>query len=220
MKKLIPALLVLLFSSINAFTQAYESSTEYDKKKQTALSIDYNYREEAVENAIIKKMEKLGYNGKDEKGLFNKDKGFRVYKNATITEISSKSMDYIVKVDQKSRKEDDKSIVYLIILKDGENAMSGFDGYDLDHAKSFLNSLLPDVEAANLELQIQAQEDVLVKANKKLKNLQSDKGDLENKIKKLEDDIQKNLKDQENTQKDIENQRKGLEDLKLKRKSA
>ena len=99
-------------------------------------------------------MEKLGYNGKDEKGLFNKDKGFRVYKNATIPEISSKSMDYIVK------------------------------------------------------------------AEKKFKNLRSDKEDLENKIKKLQDDIQKNLKDQEDTQKDIENQRKSLEDLKFKRKSA
>ena len=69
MKKLIPSLILLLFISTNGFTQAYESSTEYDKKKQTALAIDYNYSEEAVENAIIKKMEKLGYNGKDEKGI-------------------------------------------------------------------------------------------------------------------------------------------------------
>jgi len=219
MRKLIPALIVVLLFSTSGFTQAYESSAEYDKKKQTAIAIDYNYSEEAVENAISKKMESLGYNGKDEKGLFNKDKGFTVYKNAIISDISSKKLDYIIKVDQKSRKENDKSIVYLIILNDGENAISGFNGYDVDHVKSFLNNLLPDVEAANLELQIHAQEDVLVKANKKFKNLQSDKEDMENKIKKLQGDIEKNLKSQEDAQKDIENQQQALEDLKRKRKS-
>ena len=219
MRKLIPALFALLSFSTVGFTQAYESSTDYDKKKQTAIAIDYNYSEEAVENAISKKMETLGHNGKDEKGLFNKDKGFTVYKNASIPEISSNKLDYIIKVDQKSRKENDKSIVYLIILKDGENAISGFDGYDVDHVKSFLNNLLPDVEAANLELQIHAQEDVLVKANKKFKSLQSDKEDMENKIKKLQNDIEKNLKSQDDAQKDIENQKQGLEDLKKKRKT-
>lgn len=220
MRKLIPALFILLSISTNGFTQAYESSTEYDKKKQFAIAIDYNYSEQAVENAIMKKMEKLGYNGKAEKGLFNRDKGFRVYKNTSISEISSKSMDYVIKVDQKSRKEDDKSIIYLVMLKDGENAMSTLDASDIDNAKSFLNNLLPDVEAANLELQIDAQGDVLVKAEKKLRNLRSDKEDLENKIKKLQDDIQKNLKDQDDAQKDIENQRKTLEDLKSRRKTS
>ena len=220
MRKLISALFTLISISTNGFTQAYESSTEYDKKKQLAIAIDYNYSEQAVENAIMKKMEKLGYNGKAEKGLFNRDKGFRVYKNTSISEISTKSMDYVIKVDQKSRKEDDKSIIYLVLLKDGENAMSTLDASDIDNAKSFLNNLLPDVEAANLELQIDAQGDVLVKAEKKLRNLRSDKEDLENKIKKLQDDIQKNLKDQDDAQKDIENQRKTLEDLKSQRKTS
>jgi len=220
MRNLLPSLSILLFLSTNAFSQAYESSTEYDKKKQAAIAIDYNYSEEAVENAILKRMEKLGYNGKAEKGLFNKDKGFRVYKNTIISEISDKSMDYVLKVDQKSRKEDDKSIIYLVLLKDGENAMSSLDGYDIDKVKSFLNNLLPDVEAANLELQIDKQGEVIVKAEKKFKNLRSDKEDLENKIKKLQDDIRKNLKEQEDTQQDIENQRKALEDLKSRRKSS
>jgi hypothetical protein len=219
MKKLLTALVIVQLFSTAIFAQAYESTTDYNKKKQAAFAIDYNYSEEAVENAIIKKMDKLGYNGKAEKGLFNKDKGFTVYKNATITEISSKPMDYVIKVDQKSRKENDKAIVYLIILKDGENAMTNLDAYDIGHAKSFLNDLLPEVEAANLELQISAQEDVLVKANKKFKNLQADKEDMEKKIKKLQDDIQKNLKDQDDSQKDIESQKKSLEDLKYKRKA-
>ncbi len=200
------------------FAQAYEGSVEYDKKKQQAFVIEYHYSPEAVENAIIQKMEKLGYKGKEEKGMFNKDKGFHVYKNAFITDISSSSMDYMVKVEQKSRKEKDESIVYFIINKDGENAMPKFDATDMRQAKTFLNNLMPDVEAADLELRIEAQEDAVAKAEKKFKNLQSDKEDMENKIKKLQDDIQKNLKDQDDTQKDIENQKQVLENLKIKRK--
>ncbi len=74
------------------------------------------------------------------------------------------------------------------------------------------------MEAADLELQIIAQEDVIVKAEKKLKGLRSDKEDMEKKIQKLQDDIKKNEKDQTDTQQDVENQKVNLETLKGKRK--
>ena len=210
----------ILFIATMGFTQAYEGNIEYNKKKQPAFIIEYNYPAEAVENGIIQKMEKLGYKGREEKGLFNKDKGFRVYKNAFISDISSTSMDYIIWVERKSRKDKDEAVLYLIINKNGENAMAKFDAYDVKQAKDFLNNLEPFMEAANLELQIRVQEDIVAKAEKKFKNLQSDKEDMENKIKKLEDDIQKNLKDQDDTQKEIENQRQVLENLKFKRRDA
>jgi len=218
MKQAFLLLSTILITSL-IYSQAYEGTVEYDKKKQAAFIIEYHYSSEAVENAILQKMEKLGYKGKAEKGLFNKDKGFRVYKNAFITEISSNSMDYMIRVDQKSRKAKDESIVYLVIIKDGENAMAKFDAYDVRQAKTFLNNLEPEVVAADLELQIKDQEDMVAKAEKKFRNLQSDKKDMEDKIKKLQDDIQKNIKDQDDTQKDIENQRQVLENLKLKRKT-
>jgi peptidoglycan hydrolase CwlO-like protein len=97
--------------------------------------------------------------------------------------------------------------------------MAKFDAYDVKQAKEFLNNLEPEVVAADLELQIKDQEDMVAKAEKKFRNLQSDKKDMEDKIKKLQDDIQKNIKDQDDTQKDIENQRQILENLKLKRKT-
>jgi hypothetical protein len=219
MKNWILTLSALAFVTAISFAQAYEGSIEYNKKKQQAFVIEYPYPAEAVEAAIVQKMERLGYKGKEEKGLFNKDKGFRVYKGAFITDISSKSMDYIIEVEQKSRKEKDASLLYLIINKDGENAMKEFDAYDVRNAKSFLNDLLPDVEASSLELQIKAQEDAVAKAEKKLSGLQSDKSDMEKKIQKLQDDIKNNDKDQENARKDIENQRVALETLRGKRKN-
>ena len=77
----------------------------------------------------------------------------------------------------------------------------------------FLNNLLPEIEEANLELQMKAQDDAVVKSEKKFKDLQDEKADLEKKL-------QKNAENIENQQKQIESQRTALEGLKGKRKVA
>jgi peptidoglycan hydrolase CwlO-like protein len=59
---------------------------------------------------------------------------------------------------------------------------------------------------------------VVVKAEKKYKNLQDDQASLEKRVKDLQADLEKNLKDQETQQKEIENQKKLAEELKGKRK--
>jgi chromosome segregation ATPase len=92
------------------------------------------------------------------------------------------------------------------------NALDVFDAYGVDRAKSFLNNMMPDIEAANLELQIKAQEEVIAKAEKKLRDLRDDQTNLERKL-------QENKSDQESTQKDIENQKQALGALQGKRKT-
>lgn len=201
-------------------SQTFEGTIEYDKKKQKAFVIEYAYSQEAVENAIVDRMERLGYKGKAEKGIFNKDKGFRIYKGVHVSDITNKTLDFVIMVEQKSRKEKDVSLIYLIINnKDGENALQVFDEDEIRKAKSFLNNMQPLVEASDLELKIKAQEELVAKAEKKMKGLQTDKDDMEKKIQKLQDDIKKNEKDQADTQKDIELQKQSLESLKGKRKN-
>lgn len=203
MKKFIfCSFLILIFAAI-AGAQAYEGSIEYDKKKQKALVINYAFSSEAVENAFKKKMETLGYKAKEEKGFLNKDKGFLLYKNAYITDISHDKMDYIIKVERKSRKSSDEAVLYVIINKDGANALEKLDAYDLRNAKSFLNNMIPDIEAANLELRIIAQEQSVAKAEKKLGELKDEQSSLEKKLKE-------NKIAQDNTQKDIESQKQTL----------
>ena len=192
MKKIIVAASALLSFSLAGFSQAYEGTVEYDKKKQSAVVIDYAFPTEAVENAFAQKMEKMGYKGKEEKGMFNKDKGFRIFKAAVISDISDNSMDYIINVERKSRKEKDESTLYLIMTRNGENLMSGMGTVEVSRAKDFLNGMIPAVEASNLELQIRDQEEVITKTEKKLKNLRDDQDDLEKKLKN-------NQKDQEDT---------------------
>lgn len=201
----------LMISGLNLYlsAQAYEGTAEYDKKKQQAFLIEYAYPPEAVENAVIKKLGRLGYKSREEKGLFNKDKGYRNFKDAFITEISSDKMDYIIKVESKGRKSE-ASLVYLIIMKEGNNMKTAFDAYQVDRVKAFLNSLQPDVEAENLELEIIAQEDAVNKAEKKLRGLKDDQSDLEKKLKN-------NQEDQRNTEKEIEAKKQALDALKGRR---
>lgn len=211
MKKISLLLICSFIISIAAWPQAYEANIQYDKKKEAAIVIDYAYSPQAVENAIVQRMEKLGYRAKEEKGILNKDKGFLVFKNAYLTDISKDKMDYIIKVERKSKKESDEAVLYMIMKKGDENAMGKMAAYDIGKAKSYLNEMLPDIEAANLELQIIAQEEIVAKAEKKLKGLQDDRTDLEKKL-------AENAKSQDETIKNIEAQKQSLEILRGKRK--
>lgn len=210
MKKLLLSFLIVLAVDSIVSAQAYEGTVEFDKKKQEAFMIDYPYPPEAVENAITKKMEKLGYKPKEEKGIFNKDKGFRIYKDAFVTEINEERMDYIIKVESRGRKNQGESVLYMILQKDGSNAKTAFDAYQVEKVKTFLNGLQPDVMAENLELDIKAQEEAVGKAEKKLRGLKDDQDDLEKKL--------KNNKDaQRDTEKEIEAKKQALDELKAKR---
>ena len=211
MKRVLLFTYITILVSASAFSQAYESNISYDKKKQKAITIDYPYSQEAVQNAIIQKIEKMGNAAKEERGLFNKDKGFIIFKDAFVTDISEERMDYILKVERKSRRDKDETTLYLLLNKGGTDAITNMSAGDVGRAKLFLNNLVPDIEEAKLELDIKTQDDAVVKSEKKFKDLQDEKADLEKKLKKNAEDI-------ENQQKQIESQRTALEGLKGKRK--
>lgn len=173
--------------------------------------MDYSFSQEAVENAVLLKMESLGHRAKVEKGLFNKDKGFIVFGDALLTDVSDERYDYIVKVDRKSRREKDETTLNVIISRKGEDMIPNLDAQTIGRAKLFLTNLIPDIEEASLELQIKAQDETVVKAEKKFKDLQDEKADLEKKLKKNAEDLEKQ-------QKEIESQRATLDGLKGRRK--
>jgi len=207
MKKILLLGLIIIGTKIIS-AQSYEGKVEYQKKDDDALIIEFPYPPSVVEAAIIDKMEKLGNKGKEVKG-------FRTYKAISISEISSEKLDYMIKVDRKSRKEKDESIVYLVI-KTGEGDVS--DSRIRDNAKSFLNNLTPQVEAFNLERGIQDQEEILKKAEKKYKSLEDDQETIEKKIARLEKDLEENKSDQEKQRQEIEKQKEVLEAMRGKRR--
>ena len=198
--------------------QAYEGTVEFKKKKNSAFVIEYAFPPEAVENAIDQQMQKLGNKGKDERGLFNSDKGFTTYNNVVLEEANSTPMDYIIKVDRKSKREDEKSVLYLILMKDGVNQLGTLDADAESRMKSFLNNFNAAIEIAYLELKIKNQEEVVAKAEKKCKKLMDDQVEMEAKIKKLKESLEENAKTQEITAKNIEDEKIALETLKASRK--
>ena len=198
-------------AAIVASAQAYEDKIQYDKDKQAAVAVDYSFREEALENAFIERMKKLGYKPKEEKGFLNRDKGFLVFKNAHVPDISKDKMDYVIKVEKKTKKATNESVLYLVILNNEVNVIASMSNSDIAKTKKFLNNLLPDVEAADLELQIRDAEQSLTDAEKKLRTLQGEKEELDTKL-------ADNIKTQEETTKEIESRKLSVETLKGKRK--
>ncbi|MFZ9387833.1 MAG: hypothetical protein ACO25B_08115 [Chitinophagaceae bacterium] len=206
-------LLVLLISffCVPGLSQAYEDKIQYDKDKQAAIAVEYPYREEALENAFIDRMRKAGAKPKEEKGFLNRDKGFIVFKDAQVSDISKSKYDYVIKVEKKTKKAINESVLYLIILKGDENIIASMSNADIAKTKKFMNNLLPDVEAADLELQIRDAEQSLTDAEKRLRTLQGEKEELD---KKTAD----NVKAQEETTKEIASRKLSVETLKGKRK--
>lgn len=209
MRKII-LLAALLIISRFSFAQSYEGTVDFQKTKHPTAVMELPYPPGVVEDAIKDKMKRMGYSGKE-------SKGFIVFKG--VRDSSGKEMDYLVKVERKSRKEKDESVVYLFGQGANIDMLKSGEGSDIDFLKTQLNRMQPDIEAYNLEVQIVDQEETVKKAEKKFDNLQDDQKSLEKKLKKLQDDIAENKKDQENQQKEIENQKKILETLKGKRKS-
>jgi hypothetical protein len=219
MKKIAtPVLFLLAFFFLKA--QVSRDKISYNKDKQECLVMHYNFPPDAVENALIDKLKKLGYIGREEKGMLNRDKGFRVYKETTIDEISSNKYDYVINIEKKSNKELDETNLYLIIFKGNENGLSQLSRDEFDKVKDFLTNLVPEVEAAHIEILVAAQLATVDKADKKLKTLQEDSVLIQSKIKKLQEELDKNVKDQEAQKKEIETQKQMLDALKGRRKSS
>jgi len=205
------AILVVVFIFLSAAAQSYEGTVEYQKKDEKAIVIAFPYPPSVVEDAIIDKMDKLGFKKKE-------SKGFLIYKDAVLKEISSEPADYMIKVERKSRKDKDESLVYFIVSRNSENILARNDALVNSNAKTFMDRLTPDVDAFNLEVQIKDQEETVAKAEKKLKNLKDDQETMEKKVKKLQEDLKDNAKDQDDQQKEIEKQKQSLESMKGRRK--
>ena len=206
----ISLLLVSLFVSTAVLAQPYEGKVEYDKKRQDAFLCDYAASAEAVDLAIMKYFLGLGYKPVEEKGLFNKDKGFKTFKDAFVNDVTDEKQDYLVKVESRSKKSTEGATLTLVLMKGMVNQKTDMKEDEIRKVKRFMSSLEASVQREYLELQIKAQEDQVIKSQKKLATLKSEQIDLEKKL-------QTNLSNQQDTEKEISAKQTTLEVLKAKR---
>ncbi|MGB8193818.1 MAG: hypothetical protein WCF67_17935 [Chitinophagaceae bacterium] len=213
MKKIL-LILILALSSMFVNAQAItEGKVDYQKKEQPALIMELPYPPEVVEDAIKDYLNKRGSKG-------NSSKGYQLFKAAGLDSLGIAESDLYFKVERKSRKEKDASVVYMFVTKPNENptARTEATSADLSGARSFLERMLPSLEAYNLETEIGGQEGEVKKAEKKYDRLTDDGNDLQKRLKKLQDDIEENKKSQERQKQEIEKQKGILESMRGKRK--
>lgn len=209
-KKLIllaTSLPLVLFTAAQSFGEL-----EWQKTKIPATIIEVPQSASATEAAIKQKLAQLGYNGKETKGV-------TVYKAVRIPEISSETVDLYLKVERKSRKEKDESVVYFAVARGYENFVKqDSDAEFIKGIHTYTSNFNSWAEAEALEREIKGQEDKLKSAEKKADDLQSESESLQKRLKKLQDDIEENKKNIEKQKAEVENQRKALDILRSKRK--
>jgi chromosome segregation ATPase len=202
-KFLVLALAIYQFS----FAQAYDGQIEYNKKAQAAVIAEFKYPEETIEKTLKDRIDRLGLKLKS-------SKGFLVAYNAVITSINSNAADYAFKIERKSKREKDVMLVSLVMNVGELNTIAD----NAANAKSFLNDLMPAIDALNTDNMINEQYEALTKAQKKYKNLQEDQQSLEKKIRNLQDDLSKNSREQQDQQNEVKRQQEILDAIKAKKK--
>lgn len=210
--KRVLVLVSLFFCCAGAFAQARTVTTEYQKSMQPAIEVEVPYAEKTVTNSIIEKFEKKGYRGKE-------NKGYLTFKGVRLPELGKGEYDLYFKVDRKSRQQKDASLITLMISSGYDKFISESDNPDLiDNAKKMLDEQTGVTAAHDLELQIQEQDEINRKEDKKLAALASDSINLQKKKLVLDTEIVENAKKQVAQKAEIEKQRLILETLKARRK--
>ncbi|MDR3716322.1 MAG: hypothetical protein P4L51_26250 [Puia sp.] len=183
------AFIVLARIAGQAQPQAYDAKIDYQKGQQSVAAIDLPYSEDITEAAIKDYMSKKGLKG-------SSLRGFTVYRGAKLDESAGDPKDLHFKIEKKPHAKG-TSVIYLLVANPNEDPATRAPGdVPLDPARTFLNNLVPSVEAANLEAQIKTQEEIVKKAQKKKNNLADDQTSLEKKIRNLQTDLDQNKKDQ------------------------
>ncbi len=211
-------LFLLIFAATFLTTQAQvaaiDGMVEYQKgNNKQSSKIELAYPPDVVRDAIKESMAKQGIKEQKVKGL-------QVYKGVML-EGDSELSDLHFKVEPKSKKEKDISIVHLIVARSSENVAlrSDYDTYKIEEGKTFLNGLVPHVASYSLDVNIKEQDEVVKKAEKKLRNLESDQKDLEKRIQNLQDKLAQNKKDQESQTAEVAKQHDVLNVMQSRRTS-
>ena len=190
-----------------------KSKIEFNGIKYDGYLIELNAPPDIVEDAINRRFKLQGSKPKE-------TKGFLVYRNVVMPRIDPvKQMDAFIKVERKSKKEKDKSIVYFIptiageISGDKSKSDTAANITAIENGDAFLLGLVPGVAMGVHEKDFANQQMLVKKEEKTLANLKDDQSSLEQKLKKLQDDIQYNKKAQEKQTIEVDKAKTKLNEL-------
>lgn len=191
MRKILLLLTLVAFIQLEARSQAFPTRIDFQKTQQSGAAIQLPYASGTVEDAVKDYMTKKGYKS-------SSTKGFIVFRSVPLDSADVDLSDLYFTIERKSRKESDVSVITLLPAKKNEDLLtrSQADSTRIDRARSFLDNMAPQVEAYQVQLQINSQADVVKKTEKKMNSLMSDQNDLNKKLRRLQADSTQNKKDQ------------------------
>lgn len=198
--------LCLLFVTGLIYGQAQEGRVEYQNSQQPAAVIELPYAPDLVNAAMNDYLSKKG------KSRGNNLKGFTNFRNTQLAKNDSANADLYFRVERKSKQDKETSIISLLLTmpKEGGATANNVHYLNMEQAKIYLNELIPAIEAYNLEVQIKDQNQAVIKAESKYKNLTDDGADLEKKRVTIEKKIQDNKREQQTQATEVENQKQKL----------
>lgn len=181
---ILSALAGLLALQAFSQTEPIEGTFEYQRGEKRAAIIELPFAPDIVEGTL---KEELAKSGVKEERL----KGMQVFKGARLSPTDGEVADLYFKVQKKSRRDDNKAVVYLIVGRPNENVAlrTPDDAYRIQDAKAFLGSLHPKAESHELEVNISKNDDNIKKSEKKLTDMQDDRKRLDKKISEMEQEV-------------------------------
>ena len=210
--KLIIFVIITAMITLNVNAQSLTGITSFNKSPQSSLIYNLPFSDEAVSDGIETKMISFGKP--------RKMKGFLMYKNVRIPEISNDALTIYFGADKKSNKDNSNAVLTMLLANEGNRFYTTEENKELfSKAAIYLNTFEPAVAAASLELQIKEQDEVIKKTYKNLKHLRDDKIDFENQKKKLESKIEQNTNDIIKQEQDVNKQKELLDSLIKNRKN-
>ena len=192
------AMTLAIFTGIQAQvsiepTRKYEGTVEYQKTKQPATILEFNYPEKDVENAFEEYVQKQG-------GKVKSNKGFYYVKSVKLHDRENRYFDVYYKVTGSGKGDNARSTVYLILAEPGEDILLRDGTRSNNHAAAaasvgavtFFNTLGSELGDYDLEKRIGEQELEVIKADNNLTSLDKKRQSLEKEL----DDLRKEIETQ------------------------
>jgi hypothetical protein len=215
MKKIIVSIAVLLFSA-PIYAQSEAGNVTVQNATLPAVVLELNYAPDLVSDALNDYLSRKGRSKRED------IKGFTTYRNTQAVQGDSVNADLYFKIERKSRKEKQVTVVSLLLNRPAPDAVasnSNLHYLTMEQAKAYLNGLVATVDAYDLDLKIKDQNKSVMAAETKLKHLADEGGDLENKKVSIEKKIDENKAQQQSQVNEVAEQKHRLEMLVARRKS-
>ena len=195
--------------------EAKKSIIAFNGNSYNGYFMEFNADQQIVGDAIKEQFKLQGIKPTE-------TKGFMVYRNLVMPAIDPKTpLDAFVKVERKSRKEKDQTVVYFIAAIAGEipeeKVNSGVVSKSsitlVKKADGFLVGLIPDITQRLYNIDITNHQSQVHKEEKKLASLMAGQVEMEKKLKILQSDIEYNKNANERQTIEVEKAKSLLDEL-------